>query len=166
MKKLHVVFLFGLLTACSSSPEVSPTVTADIVQTPSLLPTEAAMPPTQTLAPTSTFTPTATQTSTAIGGGAGKIAFTSERDGFQEIYVIQPDGSQLSKLTNSLTPKSDPAWSPDGKKIAFASNKDNSASLYIMDASGSHPTKLIDAKDLSMNRQATLDWQLGIDCPV
>jgi Tol biopolymer transport system component len=69
-------------------------------------------------------------------------------------------------LTNNITPKSDPAWSPDGRQIAFASNSDHSASLYIMNADGSNPTKLIDAKDLSMNRQATPDWQLGIGGPV
>ncbi|MBI3151738.1 MAG: PD40 domain-containing protein [Chloroflexi bacterium] len=142
MKKLQIVFLFVLLAGCSSSQIVSPTVTPGIAQTPSLFPT-------QTLTPTSTSIPTPIPT--AIGGGAGKIAFTSERDGVSEIYVMNSDGSNLIRLANNISPKFDPAWSPDGKQIAFGSYNNDSGGLYFMDADGSNPTKLIDNKELSIN---------------
>jgi Tol biopolymer transport system component len=159
MKKLQVVFLFMFLIGCSSNQKV-PAVTPNIVQIPSPFPTQTVVPPAQTLTPTTTVVPTLALTQ--IGGGAGKIAFVSERDGYSEIYVINSDGSNLTKLANSITPKGNPAWSPDGKKIAFASNNSDSASIYIMNADGSNPTKLIDAKELSINNQAAPDWRFGM----
>lgn len=47
------------------------------------------------------------------------IAFTSERDGHDEIYIMDADGGNQTRLTNSSDSNSMPAWSPDGTKIAF-----------------------------------------------
>src|ERR1044071_1490659 len=146
MKKLEALFLFVFLMGCSSAQNVLPTATPGISQTLSLVATKTAIPPTQTLAPTLTLT--ATLTPTATGGGAGKIAFTSEQNGVTEIYVVNSDGSNLIKLANSVTPKFYPAWSPDGKKIAFGTNTNDSADLYVMNADGSNPTKLLDTKEI------------------
>ena len=164
MKKFQLIFLFVLLVSCSPSPTISPTQTSDVIPTSTFTPTPTTIPPTETAILSPTFTPL--PKATAIGGEGGKIAFNSERDGYSEIYVMNPDGSEQIALINGITPKYDLSWSPDGTKIAFATNDDNSASLYIMNADGSNPTKIIDAKDLSLNRQATPDWQLGIGGPV
>ena len=49
------------------------------------------------------------------------IAFRSERDGQQEIYLITPDGAELINITEHPAADNDPAWSPDGSSIAFSS---------------------------------------------
>jgi TolB protein len=41
-----------------------------------------------------------------------RIAFSSERDGNLEIYVINIDGSGLTRLTDHPGDDSSPAWSP------------------------------------------------------
>jgi len=46
-----------------------------------------------------------------------KIAFVSDRDGSQEIYVMNADGSNASRLTDAGGIQ--PTWSPDGARIAF-----------------------------------------------
>ena len=44
-----------------------------------------------------------------------KIAFTSDRDGNDEIYVMNADGSNPTQLTDIISRRS--KWSPDGSKI-------------------------------------------------
>jgi Tol biopolymer transport system component len=49
------------------------------------------------------------------------IAFTTNRDGDWEIYAIRPDGTGLTRLTNSPGNDAHAAWSPDGRWLAFSS---------------------------------------------
>ena len=85
--------------------------------------------------PPPTPTPTNTPTPTTSGG---RIAFTSQRDGNNEIYTMNADGSGLTRLTNNSAGDSHPDWSPDGRKIAFASRRGGGNNdIYIMNADGS-----------------------------
>ncbi len=72
----------------------------------------------------------------------GKIAFTSTRDGNHEIYSMNADGSNQTRLTNNAAADDNPAWSPDGTKIAFTSIRDGNYEIYIMNANGSSQTNL------------------------
>lgn len=63
--------------------------------------------------------PTAGQA--AFPGFNGKIAFQTFRDGNYEIYLMNPDGTGLQRLTNETPFDGQPAWSADGTKLAFAS---------------------------------------------
>src|SRR5262245_18545511 len=49
------------------------------------------------------------------------IAFASTRDPVANIYVIQPDGSGLCRLTSGASQNRDPRWSSDGKQLVFVS---------------------------------------------
>jgi Tol biopolymer transport system component len=162
MKKYLIVFLFVFAVGCSSGPGISPTESSGIQPTANLAPRQTDIPPVRTPIPKPTFTPTIAPT--AIGGGAGRIAFTSERDGYQEIYVMNADGSGLVKLANDISPKYYPAWSPDGKKIAFASNQDGVGSLYVMNADGSNLTELVDTKAFSVYDQFRPELRFDTDC--
>jgi Tol biopolymer transport system component len=53
----------------------------------------------------------------------GKIAFTSDRDGNQEIYVMNADGTNQIRITNNTIVDDHPMWSPDGTKLAFVSQR-------------------------------------------
>jgi Tol biopolymer transport system component len=67
----------------------------------------------------------------------GKIAFVSSRDGNPEIYTINTDGTNLTRLTNDPAVDEEPAWSPDGQQIAFVSERSGDSELYVMNADGS-----------------------------
>ncbi len=71
----------------------------------------------------------------------GKIAFVSNRDGNREIYSVNPDGSELARLTSNAAIDEQPAWSPDGRRIAFISDRSGNPELYVMDADGSNVTR-------------------------
>jgi Tol biopolymer transport system component len=73
-------------------------------------------------------------TEATISPDGMRIAFTSNRDGNQEIYVINADGSNPRNLTNNPASDSSPAWSPDGTRIAFVSDRDGNSEIYSMSA--------------------------------
>ena len=74
-----------------------------------------------------------------VSASTGRIAFVSDRDLSQQIYVMNADGSGLTKLTSVAAPYSHPAWSPDDGKIAFA--KDGQG-IFVMNADGSGVTQV------------------------
>jgi TolB protein len=83
-----------------------------------------------------------------------KIAFTRViRGGFEvdtEIYVMNADGTDVTRLTHNFTPNnviadqndSGPEWSPDGKLIAFSGRFDDNSDIYVMRPDGTQLTRL------------------------
>jgi Tol biopolymer transport system component len=50
------------------------------------------------------------------------IAFSSNRDGNVELYLMNPDGSNVHRLTNTPNAhEENPNWSPDGTRLAYDS---------------------------------------------
>lgn len=80
-----------------------------------------------------------------LAGGAPDVwvAFDSDRQDFnRDLYVVRPDGSQLTRLTEAPSIEREPAISPDGKRIAFTSDRDGSLQIYAMDVATRVVTKL------------------------
>jgi Tol biopolymer transport system component len=82
-----------------------------------------------------------------------RIVFASTRDhegdgfGSSEIYVMEADGSQQSRLTNNSVGEARPQWTPDGKRIAFlrlAQGEPTRFELAIMEGDGDNPKTLVD----------------------
>jgi dipeptidyl aminopeptidase/acylaminoacyl peptidase len=70
-----------------------------------------------------------------------KIAFRSDRDATSQIYVMNADGSNQIRITDTGG-NFRPVWSPDGSKIAFTSDRDGNNEIYVMNADGSGPVNL------------------------
>ena len=71
-----------------------------------------------------------------------KIAFTSDRNGNFEIYVMDADGTNPVRLTKNPASDNSPTWSPDGKRIAFTSNPNGVYDIYAVNVDGSNRTNL------------------------
>jgi Tol biopolymer transport system component len=67
-----------------------------------------------------------------------KIAFASDRDGNGDVYVMDANGNNASRLTNTRAIDRAPVWSPDGKRIAFSSDGDGPSEVYVINADGSN----------------------------
>ena len=116
----------------------------------SLTPTSTVPPtPTNTITPSPTFIPTLSPSPTITEtpfptplGGAGQIAFASNRSGAVEIWLMNIDGTQQKQITYIPEGACEPRWSPDGMRIVFISpcirhlSSYPGANLYIINADG------------------------------
>jgi Tol biopolymer transport system component len=72
-----------------------------------------------------------------------KIAFSSNRTGSWDIYVMNSDGANQTKITDNITGAFNTSiddisisWSPDGTKIAFDSRDRGKFDVYTADSDG------------------------------
>jgi len=98
--------------------EASPTPTATAEPTATNTAT-ATLPPTQTAVPSPTSEPLSQPT--PVGGGNGKIAFATTREGLPQIYTMNADGSQQERLFLAPDGACQPRWSPEGTRLAYIS---------------------------------------------
>jgi len=86
----------------------------------------------------------------ALSGGVRLVpAITGGPKPAVHIYVVNIDGSQLTKLTSdgdNANNNDSPTWSPDGRQIAFSSNRDPDGrhKIWVMNADGSNQRRLTD----------------------
>jgi len=66
-----------------------------------------------------------------------KLAFSSNRSGSYDIWIMNADGTGLQNLTNNPAYDGKPVWSPDGTKIAFVSDRSGNKDIWVMNADGS-----------------------------
>ncbi len=73
---------------------------------------------------------------------ASHLAFTSDRDGDLEVYLLDPNTNVVTQLTFNEATDNVPTFSPDGRKIVFESDMDGDYDLWVMDTDGSNLTNL------------------------
>jgi Tol biopolymer transport system component len=77
-------------------------------------------------------------------GAPHSIAFTSSRDGNNEVYVMDPNGDNESRrpIAGAASNDQRPDISPDGNQIVFSSNRDGNFEIFIMNFDGSNVRQL------------------------
>jgi Tol biopolymer transport system component len=71
-----------------------------------------------------------------------RVAFVSDRDGNEEIYVMNIDGSEPKRLTYNPGSDTSPLWSPDGKRLLFISEQGHQQDIYMINDDGSNQVDL------------------------
>lgn len=60
-----------------------------------------------------------------------QMAFASDRDGDDDIYILNGRNGDQTNITNNDAWDDQPQWSPDAEHIAFVSDRDGAASIYV-----------------------------------
>jgi WD40 repeat protein len=81
-----------------------------------------------------------------------KLAFASNRAGGYDIFTMNADGTNATRLTTSQNDDVRPSWVQN--KITFESERDNNLEIYSMNADGSNQTNLTTnpAEDITPDR--------------
>ncbi len=75
--------------------------------------------------------------STDIEYAVKKIVFVSNKNGNEDIFSMNLDGSELTQLTNDHGSDQYPSVSPDGKKIAYSATVGGTWQIIVMNWDGS-----------------------------
>lgn len=76
--------------------------------------------------------------------GAGKIAFYSARNGRDDIFLMNEDGSDVQLITSGEQGGKCPDISPDATRIVFVSLRDGNSDLYLADLASGREQRLTD----------------------
>lgn len=64
------------------------------------------------------------------------LAYSSQGEKQEDIFLIRRDGARQRQLTNDLFNDRFPRWSPDGKRIAFYSDRSGRYDIWFINADG------------------------------
>jgi TolB protein len=123
-----------------AAPQAQPTQVA-AAPAATQVPAAQAQP---TVPPPPTATPVPTQVALAPLPAAladTQIAFSSNRDGDTEIFLMEADGQNQHQMTSNNFTDDKPDISPDGRQIAWESNANGTFDIWVMNIDGTdaHP---------------------------
>jgi TolB protein len=94
--------------------------------------------PSPTTSASATSGPSNAGASISLSSLSGRIAF----DNHDDVWTIDADGTDLTRLTHSPWPEFDPSWSPDGTRIAYRSERSGESEIWVMNADGTGKRRL------------------------
>lgn len=74
----------------------------------------------------------------AVSPDGAWVAFSSNRDGTPQIYVVRADGSGERQVTRSAPPKAGLRWSTDGRQLQYTTFSANQTHLFSVDLDGAN----------------------------
>lgn len=92
-----------------------------------------------------------------------KLAFTTDRNGWDNIATVDVQTGEVKVLTNRQHDHSNPTWSPDGRWIAYVVNEEYNFYVEMISPNGGNPIRVTTRKGVSggMERsqvRGTLKW--------
>jgi Tol biopolymer transport system component len=87
-----------------------------------------------------------------------RIAYQSNAEGENKIFVMNADGSNPRRLTTTAdtTAEDSPGWTPDGSRIVYSAGRD----IWISNADGSNPQQLTSGEARDHQPSVSPDGQM------
>lgn len=83
--------------------------------------------------------------SPAVAPDSSLVLYSFAQNGAQDIYAMEPDGSNRRAITGGKGINIWPSFSPDGSNVVFTSTRDGNYELYSMKPDGADITRLTDS---------------------
>lgn len=104
-----------------------------------------------------------------------RVAFHSDLEGANDIYVVNADGTGLERVTDHPGDDSDPDWMPDGR-LLFSSDRDGDQNIWVMDLETAAleqltsydggrtggPTPAGDGRRIAFSSDRVFSWQVYV----
>ncbi|HET6837483.1 MAG TPA: Ig-like domain-containing protein, partial [Gemmatimonadales bacterium] len=91
------------------------------------------------------LTDNASNIQAALAPNRTQVAFSSNRSGNFDIYVMDTDGQRLRRLTSSPAHEGEPAWTPDGSRIVYTLTSGTTTQVAVVSADGTESRVLTTA---------------------
>jgi Tol biopolymer transport system component len=81
----------------------------------------------------------------ALAPDRTRIVFSSNRGGSFDLYLMDPDGQNLRRLTSGPANEGEPAWTPDGSRIIYTATSGTNTQIASIAIDGSDNRQLTTA---------------------
>ncbi len=81
----------------------------------------------------------------ALSPDRTRIAFSSNRSGSFDLYVMDADGSNIRRLTTDGAGEGEPAWTPDGRQIVYTATRGTGTQIAAIPLQGGDMRQLTSA---------------------
>ncbi len=78
----------------------------------------------------------------ALAPDRARLAFSSNRNGSFDLFVADPDGGHLRRLTTGSGNEGEPAWVPDGSRIVYTATTGTNSHVFIVGSEGGESRQL------------------------
>jgi len=79
-----------------------------------------------------------------------RVVFSRGAGGRRDLWVVDYDGENLTRLTANRTLNLCPSWSPDGRQIAFTSYADGQQGVYLLETATGRVRRVIATEGLNL----------------
>jgi dipeptidyl aminopeptidase/acylaminoacyl peptidase len=91
------------------------------------------------------LTDNASNTQAALAPDRTQVAFSSNRNGNYDVYVMDVDGQRLRRVASTPAQEGEPAWTPDGSRIVYTVTSGTTPQIAITDLEGTESRVLTTA---------------------
>ena len=95
----------------------------------------------------------------AYSPDGSRLAFVSTRDGQPEIYVMDADGTNASRLTNAPGADGDPSFTADGRAVVFHSPRTGHRQIFVQPITSSDAVQLTQEPSDNSQPSASADGE-------
>jgi TolB protein len=93
------------------------------------------------------------------GISLSSIAFTSDRTGQKEIWVMDYDGQNQRRITGHRSTSMSPSWSPDGESLAYTSFFNGPPGIYLAELASGRKRPIVSSGSLNTTPTFSADGQ-------